>query len=282
MGAVTALIYGDKDPSIAGLVLDSPFSSLKLLVEEIVKRQVKVADFVIDMAFGIVQDSVYERAKFKIKNIEPMFFAQKCFMPALFCVAKDDDFVLPHHAKRLYDIYPGDKSFLEIEGDHNSTRPKRMKDTATSFLYTCLRADRLQEISDSYMDNKKIISSVEVKMEELNVEQNIGNRMQQIRDKTNQTNLSYQINTIPTLTTNTSSNNQSIEYNNSNQYNNQNQYNNIDVSIYENNKNIISNIYGIQNETDEDEVLKKILEFSKLEADEEEKKRKRNENVQLI
>lgn len=28
MGAVTALLYGDNDPSIAGMVLDSPFSNL--------------------------------------------------------------------------------------------------------------------------------------------------------------------------------------------------------------------------------------------------------------
>ncbi len=29
MGAVTALLHGDRDPSIAGMVLDSPFSELK-------------------------------------------------------------------------------------------------------------------------------------------------------------------------------------------------------------------------------------------------------------
>jgi dienelactone hydrolase len=28
MGAVTALLHGDRDPSIAGMVLDSPFSDL--------------------------------------------------------------------------------------------------------------------------------------------------------------------------------------------------------------------------------------------------------------
>ena len=29
MGAVTALLHGDRDPSIAALILDSPFASLK-------------------------------------------------------------------------------------------------------------------------------------------------------------------------------------------------------------------------------------------------------------
>ena len=29
MGSVTALLYGDRDPSIAGMVLDSPFSDMR-------------------------------------------------------------------------------------------------------------------------------------------------------------------------------------------------------------------------------------------------------------
>jgi len=37
MGAVTALLYGDRDPSIGGMVLDSPFSNMKVLVDELAK-----------------------------------------------------------------------------------------------------------------------------------------------------------------------------------------------------------------------------------------------------
>jgi dienelactone hydrolase len=29
MGAVTSLLHGDRDPSIAGMVLDSPFADMK-------------------------------------------------------------------------------------------------------------------------------------------------------------------------------------------------------------------------------------------------------------
>lgn len=38
MGAVTALLHADRDPSIAGLVLDSPFSSLSTLAEELISK----------------------------------------------------------------------------------------------------------------------------------------------------------------------------------------------------------------------------------------------------
>ncbi len=35
LGTVTALLHGDRDPSIAALIVDSPFSSMKGLVKEL-------------------------------------------------------------------------------------------------------------------------------------------------------------------------------------------------------------------------------------------------------
>lgn len=37
MGAITAMMHADRDPSIAGLVLDSGFASLRLLAEDLCK-----------------------------------------------------------------------------------------------------------------------------------------------------------------------------------------------------------------------------------------------------
>lgn len=38
MGAVTALMHADRDPSIAAIVLDSPFSKLSKLVDELADK----------------------------------------------------------------------------------------------------------------------------------------------------------------------------------------------------------------------------------------------------
>jgi pimeloyl-ACP methyl ester carboxylesterase len=38
MGAATALLHGERDPSIAGMVLDSSFASLLMLSEEMVEK----------------------------------------------------------------------------------------------------------------------------------------------------------------------------------------------------------------------------------------------------
>ena len=35
---VTALLHGDRDPSIAGMILDSPFADLTQLCEEMVEK----------------------------------------------------------------------------------------------------------------------------------------------------------------------------------------------------------------------------------------------------
>lgn len=139
MGAVTALMYGDEDPTVAGLVLDSPFSSLKMLVEEIVKDKISLPNFILNQAISMVKSSVQKKAGFSLDEIEPINYAKRCFIPALFVSAQGDNFVKPHHSKILYDVYQGDKNLVNIEGDHNSIRPKFFKDSAGIFFYNTLR-----------------------------------------------------------------------------------------------------------------------------------------------
>ena len=150
MGAVTSLMYVAKDPTIAGMVLDSPFSSLKLLVAELVSDKVSLPDFIVNQALKLVKSTVKKKAKFELDDIEPIKFAESCFIPCLFVHANGDDFVKPHHSKKLYDIYPGDKNLISIEGDHNSYRPKFFKDSAGIFFYNTLQVQYLKQISDDY------------------------------------------------------------------------------------------------------------------------------------
>ncbi len=154
MGAVTSLMYGDSDPSVAGMVLDSPFSSLKMLVEELVKDKVSLPSFVLNQAIKLVKNTVHKKANFNLDDIEPINYAKRCFIPALFTAATDDDFVRPHHSKLLYDSYQGDKNIIMIEGDHNSIRSKFFKDSAAIFFYNCLQVDKIKEMSEQF-DNKK-------------------------------------------------------------------------------------------------------------------------------
>jgi alpha/beta superfamily hydrolase len=58
MGAATALLHSSRDHSIAGLVLDSAFSDLKTLVQELARTHTKVPNFLVSTALGLVRGSV--------------------------------------------------------------------------------------------------------------------------------------------------------------------------------------------------------------------------------
>jgi len=143
MGAATALMHGDRDPSIACMILDSPFADLTQLAEEMVDKAreqgITVPGFVTNVALRCISSSVKKQANFNIKSISPIAHADKCFIPALFVAGEHDDFINKHHSEQIHTKYAGDKNLIIVEGDHNSPRPKFMFDSASIFLQTCLQ-----------------------------------------------------------------------------------------------------------------------------------------------
>jgi len=143
MGAATSLMFGSRDPSIACMILDSPFADLTQLAEEMVDKGrdqgIVVPTFVVSMALRMITGSVKKQANVNIKNISPISHADKCFIPAFFVAGEHDDFIKKHHAEAIYEKYAGDKNIIIVEGDHNSPRPKFMFDSASIFLQTCLQ-----------------------------------------------------------------------------------------------------------------------------------------------
>merc|ERR1711933_630801 len=99
MGAVTSLLHGDRDPSIAAMVLDSPFSELRLLCEQMVDKArdqgINVPGFVSSVAIRMIRGSVKRQA----------------------------DFITKAHSLSLHDAYAGESNMIVVDGDHNSSRP---------------------------------------------------------------------------------------------------------------------------------------------------------------
>jgi pimeloyl-ACP methyl ester carboxylesterase len=145
MGASTALLHGDRDPSIAGMVLDSPFSDLKVLCEELVDVYVnfKIPRWVVGVALHMVRSSIRANANFDIFDLVPIDHVRNSFIPALFTAAYNDSFIRPHHAKELHEAYAGDKNFVMVEGDHNSARSKFFMDSVAIFFFNTLQCDQL-------------------------------------------------------------------------------------------------------------------------------------------
>ena len=249
MGAVTAIMYGDRDPTIAGMVLDSAFASLKELIDELVKERVNLPNFVLNQATKLVKSTIMKKAKFNLDDIEPKNYAVRCFIPALFCHGKDDSFVNQHHCKDLFDVYAGDKNVIYVDGNHNSARPRYFKDSASIFFYNALQLERIKEISDDYNGFKHVIveneenknSSNEIN----NFNENNNNNINEFNDINENEDLMFQ--KILELSL------KEYEQKKSNEnINNDNQIsNNINNNIYNNNSN--DNIININSKEDKRE-----------------------------
>jgi len=139
MGAVTSLLYGAEDPSIAGMVLDSAFSNLYDLMMELVEvYKIRAPKFTVKMAVQYMRRVIQRRAKFDIMDLNVVQFAPKMFIPALFGHASNDMFIQPHHTERIHQAYAGDKNLIKFEGDHNSPRPQFYYDSVSIFFYNVL------------------------------------------------------------------------------------------------------------------------------------------------
>ncbi|KAK4856771.1 hypothetical protein QYF36_020991 [Acer negundo] len=152
MGSVTSLLYGAEDPSIAGMVLDSPFSDLVELMMELVDTyKIRLPKFTVKFAIQYMRKAIQKKAKFDIEKLNTIKAANSCFVPALFGHAIDDDFILPHHSDRIFEAYVGDKNIIKFEGDHNSPRPQFYFDSINIFFHNVLQPPD-DEVGATYID----------------------------------------------------------------------------------------------------------------------------------
>jgi pimeloyl-ACP methyl ester carboxylesterase len=137
MGAATALMHTSRDQErVKAIVCDSPFSCLRSLSGEFTNSylNMQAPTWLVGMLFEWVRSVIKDRNKFDIMELKPIQFAATTFVPALFMAAKDDKFVLPHHAHQIYEAYGGKKRFEFVEGDHNSYRPQHWHCTVADFF----------------------------------------------------------------------------------------------------------------------------------------------------
>jgi hypothetical protein len=61
----------------------------------------------------MIRKTIQSKANFDIENINPLKnHVSKAFVPAFFITADEDNFVLPHHTKKLHEAYAGDKNIV--------------------------------------------------------------------------------------------------------------------------------------------------------------------------
>lgn len=140
MGAATALLHGHRDPSIAAMVLDSPFSSLERLAREIIDQaQLRHKPSILVKAFlRMFRSSILKRSGLDIMKLRPIEQVNTCYIPALFVAAKGDQFIPPLHTCDIVEAYGGDKNIILVDGNHNSRRPPYFMDSVAIFFFNRL------------------------------------------------------------------------------------------------------------------------------------------------
>ncbi|CAL9225769.1 unnamed protein product [Arabidopsis halleri] len=154
MGAVTSLLYGAEDPSIAGMVLDSAFSNLFDLMMELVDvYKIRLPKFTVKVAVQYMRRIIQKKAKFNIMDLNCVKVSPKTFIPALFGHASGDKFIQPHHSDLILKCYAGDKNIIKFDGDHNSSRPQSYYDSVLIFFYNVLRPPPISSACSSKLES---------------------------------------------------------------------------------------------------------------------------------
>lgn len=140
MGATTSILRAAKDHDLAACVLDSAFRDLRTVAEELVNRgRFPVPQFLLSWALELIRTEVTARAAFDPLELLPIECAPLAKCPALFGVASDDTFVLPHHTQDLHNAWAGERVLRVFDGGHNGVRPTWFLEEAADFLVERLR-----------------------------------------------------------------------------------------------------------------------------------------------
>ena len=143
MGAATAIMYGSRDATVSCMILDSAFTDLTRLAEEMVdkvkEQGINVPSFVVSMTLRMIKSSIKSQAGFSIRHISPISHVDRCLIPAMFVAGEHDGFISKRHSERLHARYAGDKNIVIVDGDHNSPRPRYLLQSACLLLQSCMQ-----------------------------------------------------------------------------------------------------------------------------------------------
>jgi hypothetical protein len=125
MGAVASILYAEKNQAdVQALILDSPFSCLKGMIEQIGLDKFGMPAFVVKIAMKVISGTVHQKLGVNIFDLQPAKNAEKCNIPALFIVAKNDQILPPMSVMEIYNNYPATKKVIihSADGGHSSER----------------------------------------------------------------------------------------------------------------------------------------------------------------
>ena len=133
MGAVSALLAGERDGSIAGLIADAPFDTYQNTICHHAKLMYGITEFpLIWMAFPMIE----RRLNFSLDEVDSLRAAAKIQAPMLVLAAEKDGRMEPAMVRTVYEAAGGPKEFWVIpgEGHENRTFQDSFQEKIRTFL----------------------------------------------------------------------------------------------------------------------------------------------------
>eukprot|EP00758_Cryptobia_borreli_P008638 Tbor_TRINITY_DN5405_c1_g2::TRINITY_DN5405_c1_g2_i1::g.24109::m.24109 len=175
MGAVTSIMYASRDPTIKCVIGDSPFSSLRRLVADLVADKAPFLPApMTKMAIKKIRKKIAKMANFDIDDLDSIKYAAACVVPSFLFHGEDDDFVRYEHSLYVANSYKGSCIHKVVAGSHNSTRKMDVTDVSIPFLRLYLidkplaekerkqeDADRLARIEAEMKENHNVVKAAE-------------------------------------------------------------------------------------------------------------------------
>lgn len=156
MGAVTSIMYASKDNSIKCIVCDSPFSTLRSLVNDLVKQHgsKRFPNSLINKIVNRMRKRIAARAAFNIDDLDTLKYASECTVPAFIFHGREDDFVFPRNSIDVSNYFMGPCLHHLVDGGHNDERGEDVRNTIKGFfsLYLVLKRENGRPVAHLMQD----------------------------------------------------------------------------------------------------------------------------------
>lgn len=136
MGAVTALNYASIDKELTVLIIDSPFSDLNLIAEELTRSKTNFPKIFIPTLLAILKKSIKKKVPIKFNELNLTKKVANIRIPCFFLYSFHDEIVNPAHTEKLFHLYGSpDKKMVSVRGLHNDPRPVNIMKEAGKFCF---------------------------------------------------------------------------------------------------------------------------------------------------
>lgn len=127
MGAAIALQVAAHNPWIRAVWADSPFSSLRLITEEFVRRATGLPVAVLNPVLWTAIQMANYRGKFDVYSVDPLALAARIKCPVYLVHGTADQLIAVSHSKVIHSALAGEKEIWFVEGARHARSIRYVK-----------------------------------------------------------------------------------------------------------------------------------------------------------